>query len=124
VESFKFCNHANQKDFKYTFAGCKLTIASVEQSILQESVFSSAGATLSRRRKRLLSRPEMIEALVTCRYYLNGMSFEIDEDDGDEELAEMFKVDVAAGSKSCKVNNNDDIIVDDDEEEEVAIVDK
>jgi hypothetical protein len=59
---------SNQKSFPSIFKAARHLLSLGATSILQESVFSSAGDTLASRRCRLVGSPKLIEALVLYRY--------------------------------------------------------
>lgn len=64
----------------------KVMLAVVSTSCRQESVFSSAGDTLTSRRRRLVANPDLLEALVVmrCVYSLKYSSSEIEDEELDE----------------------------------------
>ena len=72
-----FWTKAKQQSFPSFFQMNAFTLSFGNTSIIQESVFSSAGDTLTQRRKRLLEDPEHLEAVVILRYYLGSEKTEI-----------------------------------------------
>jgi hypothetical protein len=67
----EFWTIENQVKFPRIFLINMLTLTLPTTSIMQESVFSSAGDTLDSRRKRILESPLLLEQIVTLRYILN-----------------------------------------------------
>lgn len=66
-----FWGSRRMRDYPCIFQAASVALGFESHTCLQESVFSSASDTLTNRRKRLVSNPELLEALVVLRYKIN-----------------------------------------------------
>lgn len=88
-----------QEKFPRLFALNRITLVFPSSSIFQESLFSSAGDTLTQRRKRLLDSLELLESVVILRYYYN----QIDSSERQERKKMKTETEVKPADDDCEI---------------------
>jgi hypothetical protein len=80
-----------EKKFPSFFKVNQVTLALPSTSCFQESIFSSAGATLTDRRRRLIESPDLLEATTLLRYICAVAAREQQEEKHRDNLSQRMK---------------------------------